>query len=350
MRYIGLDVHNKSTMIYWYDETTGELCSRGYSVPTPKLVAHIAASDGPKQVAIETSTTGMFIARSFKSCNIDAVAVDAFKTSRLLKALNRAKTDRLDAEGICTCLWRGLLEHAQVWVPDEATHELRQLTRTREKLMKHGTGLRTQIRQLLAGDGEACPHTDLMGDKAQQWLKECRQRLSSTAVICLQAFLGGLQGIAREMKKLDKRIRKLAEAHPVARQLQTIVGCGPLSALTIVAEIGDLSRFPSAGHLRSYAGLVPKVHQSGERTVIGKLDKSRRNVHLRRILILLAQHFARHMGGEDWAIKRRYWRCLYKHGPNPAKVSLGRDLCTIIYAMWRDGTEFNPERLEEGGG
>jgi len=350
MLYIGLDVHDKSTMIHWYEQTTGELCPRAYSVPTSELVAHIAAMAGPKQAAVETSTTGMFIARSLESCNIEVVAVDAFKSHRLLGALSRAKTDRLDAEGLCTCLSRKLLDHAQVWVPDESTQQLRQVTRTREKLMKHGGSLRTQIRQLLASEGEGCPYTDLMGDGAQRWLKECGQRLSSATAICLQAFLRSLQAIAEELNQLDKLIRELAAAHPVARQLQTIVGCGPLSAMTLVAEIGDISRFRDAGRLRSYAGLVPKVHQSGERTVTGKLDKQRRNVHLRRILILMAQHFARHMGGEDWAVKSRYYRCLYKHGANPAKVSLARDLCTIIYAMWRDGTEFNPQRLASGGG
>ena len=126
--------------------------------------------------------------------------------------------------------------------------------------------------------------------------------------------------------------------------LQTLPGVGELSAVTLVAEIGEVERFPAAKNLRSYARLVPQVHQSGARSHTGPLVK-RGNRYLSRIMVLVAQHFSWWQGLAATTLKRRYRRCRDKHGANPAKVALARDLCDIVWAMLRAGTEFDARRL-----
>jgi transposase len=107
---------------------------------------------------------------------------------------------------------------------------------------------------------------------------------------------------------------------------------------------GDIARFPGAKALRRYAGLTPKVEQSGERTITGKLVP-RCNKHLRRALIIIAQSFVKSARVTDTRAKSCYFRCLFRHGPNPARADLARRLCDIIFAMLRDGTDFDPGRL-----
>lgn len=134
MIHIGLDVHKHKTKVAVLDDKTGEI-EKPYDVVTGELVDHIRQMPGAKRMAMETSTVSQFVGRQLESCGLDVMVVDAFKCHRLLEALSRSKTDKLDALGLSLLLARGMLETARVWLPSHAIHELRELVRVRKALV-----------------------------------------------------------------------------------------------------------------------------------------------------------------------------------------------------------------------
>lgn len=344
MRHIGLDVHTDKTMVAWVDDDTGETAARPFEVPTGKVAAVLAAMPGPKRAAMEVSGVALFLARQLKSLEIEVLVVDAFASSRLLEAKHHAKTDRLDAQSLMECLVAGQLDHLTVWVADEQTQLLRNLTRTREDLLECTNSLRCQIRALLAREGETCPPGNLLGKRLSRRLDEIETRLVAETARCLHEYRTTLQAAREAMRRLEATMRESTRGHAAVQRMKTLFGCSTLTAVTLVAEIGDITRFADARHLRSYAGVTPTVRQSGNRSVTGPLTK-RGNPHLRRILVLLAQQFTRYLNGHDCPMARRYRRCKGRRGPNPAKIVVARDLCDLIFAMWRDEQDFDPARL-----
>lgn len=203
--------------------------------------------------------------------------------------------------------------------------------------------LRNELRAQLGALGLAIPATDVLSKKAGQWLTKHLPQLPQWAQFCVQRIRDCLQAVREQIKLLDREIKKQADQDPRCRQLRSLMGCGELLAVTIVAELGDVRRFLNHRRACSYAGLAPLVRQSGERSYTGPIPRCG-NPHLRRALVLLAQHFAWDKSTGDTALKRRYCRALHKHGPNAAKVALARGLLRLIIAMLRSGEEYNPVR------
>ncbi len=343
MIHIGLDVHKKKTKVAVLDDKTGEL-QKPYDLRTGELVDHIQKMPGRKRIAMETSTVSQFVARQMESCGLDVMVVDAFKCHRLLEALSRSKTDKLDAIGLSFLLARGMLETARVWLPSHAVHELRELVRVRKALVKESVATQNRIRKLLSRQGADCEHHDLQGAGGAQWLGELADTLPESAALALRVMRDSLASTTGHIATLSEAVKQQAQADESMRLLQTMPGTGPLLAAVIMAEIGDISRFETACKLRGYTGLVPKVTQSAASRYTGPLVREA-NRFLRWALIQVAQNFARSKQTQDLRVIRTYKQKVYSYGPNPAKVDLARRLTNIIFAMLRDGTEFDPAML-----
>lgn len=221
---------------------------------------------------------------------------------------------------------------------------MRTLTRVRRQVVQEGTRLHNQIRGLIRHEGQSCRYSNLMGKAAQAWLDQFEGSLSFAKQSALQQVRQALVGNVARRRELERVLYPFIKDCEPVRRLMTICGCGRILAATIVAEIGAIGRFSNAGHLRSYAGLVPQIQQSGERQRTGRLTR-RGNPFLRYALVQLAQHVAWRRDLKETTFKRAYYQHLHRHGPNPAKVALARKLCDIILAMLRDGTDFDRQRL-----
>ncbi len=343
MLYIGLDVHKKKTKVALLDDGTGEI-HKPYDVRTDDLLDHITRMPGPKCMAMETSTVSQFVARRMQSCGLDVMVVDAAKCHLLLKGLSRSKTDKLDALGLSFLLAKGMLETARVWLPSHAIRELRELVRVRKGLMKHSVATQNRIRKLLSRQGVDCEHADLQGELATKWLTELADTLPKGAALALTVLCDYLASTTAHIATLSEELKQQAQDDETMRLLQTIPGIGPILAAVIMAEIGDVARFETACKLRGYTGLVPKVVQSAESRYTGPLVREA-NRFLRWALIQVAQNFARSKQAQGLRVIGNYKRKVYTYGPNPAKVNLARHLTNVIFAMLRDGTEFDPAML-----
>ena len=346
MKHVGLDVHTKWTVLAWVDPETGEV-AEPYRLDNTEVLAQVVELARGGRVALETGSRSIFLARQLKSLDLEVLIVNAARLQPYLAARRTAKTDRNDAYSIAQLLASGELDDLAVYLPDEYTEELRNLTRTRLHFSEQATATSNTLRSLVRSQGQDLPGV-LSTKKTQRWLDAWEPTLSDHNRLAVQELRQAWADTRARLKRLDQPLKEIARQDARVARLMTLPGVGELIAVTLVAEIGEIKRFAAPGNLRSYARLVPQVQQSGECTHTGPLVK-RGNRHLSRALVLWAQHFSWWQGLYGTTLKRRYRRCRDKHGANPAKVALARDLCDILYAMLREGTEFDESRLPRTG-
>ena len=134
--------------------------------------------------------------------------------------------------------------------------------------------------------------------------------------------------------ELEAAVEKEAETDPRCAQLRTIPSVGAFTALAIRAELGEIGRFPGSPSLVSYAGLAPRVIQSGERCRYGPLAHWG-NPWLRYVLVLLANRMA--CQGKGSRLHQLYWRLQLREHHNSAKIAVARKAAHLIYHMLRSG-------------
>ncbi len=258
MRFFGLDVHLDFCEVAVVQD--GKVSRVGRVDSTPEAIREFAAGlNGSDQVVLESSCGAMMIARLLGESNVGRVLVcNAAETRAISHA--RVKSDRFDAAMLAKLLSAGMLK--AVWVPDEATSALRRRVARRAGLVRARTRVKNEVHAVLA----RCllgrpPASDLFGKQGRVWLagQELPVEEAETVASCLRHidFLGG------EITMLDREIARQALAVPGFGRLLTIPGVDVGTAAAVVAAVGDVTRFPSAGQLVAYLGLDPKVRQSG---------------------------------------------------------------------------------------
>lgn len=216
----------------------------------------------------------------------------------------RVKTDRRDARKLAELARAGLL--TPVWVPDERHEALRDLLRAREDAVKDHLRKRHQLVKFLQRTGLRPP------EKVRAWTKKHRRWLESIRFdeparqIVLCDYLHAVDEAKRRIEHLEREI--LAYAQGMAEQrlvhaLQALRGVGLVTALTLVAELGDMSRFERAGQLMSYAGMISGEYSSGKKRRQGAITKTG-NAHIRWAVVEAAWHY-RHRPLLSAALKKR---------------------------------------------
>ena len=171
------------------------------------------------------------------------------------------------------------------------------------------------------------------------------EALSLPAHLCaaIAPLLTILSTLDEQISQADEQLAEVAKREPLIKRLCLIPGIGPVTSITFVAILGEASRFSSAKQVRAYLGLVPKEESSGERQRRGHITKAG-NSRVRSLLVevawlILSSKKAALQGLKQWAT-----RIAERRGKRIAVVALARKLAGILYAMWRDGSEFDPAR------
>lgn len=338
---IGLDVHRTHTNVAVWDENRHQLLCRR-EVLTTDVVSLLSAATTPARVVMEAGTESLLLARELQTCLLEVTVVDCTKARGILKSLRTAKSDRVDAESLARAHARGMFEYAQVWVPDQATWDLRCVTRGRLRLVRMEVSLQHQIRDLLAWVGRPKGRRSLHAAATGRWLDELplgqHERESLEPLRELLALVGA------RISAWEDTVKWMAAAWPQCALLQSLPGLGAILAPTIMAEIGTITRFPDGAHLASYAGLVPEVHQSGQSSR-GEGLQDEGNRWLQWALVETAQHFAASASTQELSLCRWCHGLAMRTHRNVAKMALARRLTDVIYAMLRADCPFDPSRL-----
>lgn len=286
-RWVGLDVHAE-TIAVAVAEKEGEVRSLGIIPNTleslRKLVKRLGRVDDVK-ACYEAGVTGYAVYWHLTQLGVACEVIAPTLVPK--KAGDRVKTDRRDAEKLARSYRSGDL--TAVWVPDADHEALRDLVRAREAAKKDQLRARHRLQKLLLRRGISPPE----GMKAWtqrhfQWVKGLKlepMALEATRLDYVTEVDHVRERIVRLEKAIDEAVERApAQMRAVVEALQALRGVAKVSAATIVAELGQLSRFESPRLLMGYSGAVPREHSSGGSISRGPITKTG-NAHLRRVIV-----------------------------------------------------------------
>ena len=177
----------------------------------------------------------------------------------------RVKNDERDATDLVDLLRMGRL--AEAWVAPSQPRELRELIRYRGKLVHLRTSCKAQVHAVLAKEGVVVPMTDLFGVKGQLLLDKVALRDAYRARV--ESLRDLIDHVDREIAMLEGKICPWLAGDLGYQSIQAIPGVGPTLGAIFVAGIGDISRFKSARHLTSWAGLTPSHRETDDKVHVG---------------------------------------------------------------------------------
>lgn len=357
VRFIGLDVHAE-TIAVAVAEPGGEVRSLGTIPNRAESVGRLIRKLGKAEqlrVCYEAGPTGYVLYWQLSELGVRCEVVAP--TLVPVKAGDRVKTDRRDAEKLARCYRAGDL--TAVWVPDAAHEALRDLVRARLAAKRDQLRARNRLGKFLLRHGRRAPEGSTPWSvKHLAWVK--RQSFEQAAQqATLVDYLHEVEHEAERIVRLERSIDTAIETLPqkmraVIEALQSLRGIAKISAVSIMAEVGELSRFAQARQLMGYSGIASREHSSGPRIQRGAISKTG-NAHLRRIVVEAAWAY-RHRPGigatllarqrdQSGEIKAIAWKAQHRLHARYAKLlargkpkqqvitAVGRELLGFIWAI-----------------
>jgi transposase len=179
------------------------------------------------------------------------------------------KTDKLDARGLAILLRNGTLP--EVWIPPSELRDQRELLRLRIFLVRLRTRVKNRIHGTLARYNVQVPGADLFGVGARVQLGAQLEELPRHSREAVEQELSTLDFLEAQIESSERRLEAIMTVSVEADLLKTLPGVGKILSMVLMLEIGQVERFPTAAHLASYAGLVPRVRSSGGHTRMGQV-------------------------------------------------------------------------------
>jgi transposase len=323
MRQVALDVHQGFCEVAIRED--GQTRSTGRVATTRASLELFAGSLCPSdEVVMEATGPAMEIARIISPHVARVVVANAQDVRAISHA--RVKSDRFDARTLAELLAAGMLD--QVWVPDPETQALRRRVARRSALVRQRTRAKNEIHATLA----RCllghpPVSDLFGSDGRAWLME--QQLGDEEAQTVGGCLRQIEFLDAEIELIDQQLSAWAASSPDARRLMSIPGVGAGVAVTLMAAIGDISRFSSPRQLVAYLGLDPTVRQSGDEPPRhGRISK-RGNHHARSVLVEAAWSALRQPG----PLRAFGERVRARRGAQVAAVAVARKLACLAWQL-----------------
>jgi transposase len=256
MRTVALDVRKRFAEVAVHEQ--GEVRRLG-RIEARELRAFAESLRPDDQVVLESTSMTWAIAELLGRHAGRVTVSNPLRTKAIASA--KVKTDKVDAKVLAQLAAAEFLP--EVWAPDEQTRALRRRVSHRASLVRQRTRLRNQVHAVLARNLVELPVTDLFGQKGRRLLTGVALPAHEREQV--ESNLRLHDALDVELAAVDGQLAQRALADPGVRRLLTIPGVGPVTALSLLAVIGDVTRFPSSGQLVGYLGLDPRVRQSGER-------------------------------------------------------------------------------------
>jgi transposase len=325
---VGMDLHRRRSVLVRMTGDGRKLETARIDNSPAALRSVLARAGNSPRVVVEATYGWYWAADTLAAAGAEVhlahpLGVKAF-------TYRRVKNDVRDATDLADLLRMGRL--AEAWIAPPRVRELRELTRYRIKLVRQRTSAKDQVHAVLAKLGIPVPCSDLFGAFGTAWLDGLPlPRPYAGKVASLRHLIGWLAG---EIGLLDEEIAGFLGDWPPYQAVLKLPGIGPVLAAVIIAEIGDVSRFPSPGHLCSWAGLTPRHRESDVKVARGHITKQGSPV-LRWATVEAIQH--QPAGSPPRELKDNI---ITRRGPeakNIAKAAAARKLLTCVFYAMRDG-------------
>jgi transposase len=325
---MGLDQHRAQVTAEWLDTSTGEL-SRGRIAPADRAgVRRFAARFRGQQleVALEATTGWRFVVEELQAVGAQVRLAEPAETAARRGTKKRAKSDRADARHLRELLMVGRLPES--WIPSEHLLDLRARVRLRHTLVDQRREWQQRMQSVLYHHG-APPRSWLLTAQSRAWLESLDLPAAAREQITVALAMSDAHDA--QLAPLDQQLRAYAKRQPGCRALMRHYGIGPLTAITILAELGDARRFSSSREAARYAGMDITVHQSNDRRAPGRL--SRQGPPALRWALFEAAQCARRPNSPDHDY---YLQTAARLGGNRACLAVARKLLKRSYHTLRE--------------
>ena len=325
---MGLDQHRGQVTGEWIDTDTGEVQRTRVAPADRAAVRKFLQRFGGREleVALEATTGWRFVVEELRRVGAVVHLAEPAETADLRGSKKRPKNDRADARHLRELLMFGRLPES--WIAPEHILDLRARVRLRHTLSEQRSEWQQRIQATLYHHG--CPQRRqlLVGD-GREWL--AAQPLPAAAREQVTVALAMIDGIEAQIAPLDRELRAYARHQAGCVALMAHYGIGPLVAITILAELGDCTRFSSSRLAVRYAGMDITVKQSDQRRAPGHL--SRQGPPALRWALFEAAQSACRQGSPD---RDYYTETAARLGHNRACLSVARKLLKRSYHTLRE--------------
>lgn len=284
--YVGLDVHKDTIAVAVAAAGRGQPQYRGEIANTPtaiKRLIHKLSPDGEVLgVCYEAGPCGYGLYHQLTGMGHDCIVVAPGLIPR--KATDRVKTDRRDALSLARLHRAG--ELTSVWVPGPEQEAMRDLTRAREDLKAMERTARQRLGAFLLRHGHVYTGKSRWTQAHFRWIERIKMPTPVQQIV-LTEYVDTVIAAQRRVAALVEQMRGALETwslRPVVEALMALRGVSLITAMTVLAELGDITRFDSPSQLMAYLGLVPSEHSSGATRHQGGITKTG-NSHVRRVLV-----------------------------------------------------------------
>jgi transposase len=321
--YVGMDVHRKRSQVAVVDEAGNQQRNRNVPNDPAKLIPILGALPPGTPVAFEAAYGWGWLVELLEELELEPHLVHPSRCKAIAAA--RLKNDKVDAATLAQLLRADLLPEA--WIAPQQVRDLRALLRHRAALVRLSTSLKNRVHAVLAdrGIGE---DQSLWTGAGRAWLADLELPPIPRAII--QDCCGLLDTLATPIARLERQIAGLAKPDPRVQALMVLPGVGRLTAMTLVAEIGDIDRFPTARKLCAWAGLTPTVRNSDRKVRHGHITKQG-SVWVRWIL-----QEAAHTAKRSPQFAGAYGQLARRRGKQIATVAIARRLLARCFHILKE--------------
>ncbi len=335
--YVGLDVHksgiNVAVILPGSKQVSEEWQLTNDSRSRSRMVRKLKRIGSDEvRVCYEAGPCGYALQRELCDASLDCIVIAPSLIPT--KPGDRIKTDARDARKLVDLFKAGLLTEVHPPTPEEEA--VRDLTRAREDARRDLLSARHRLTKMLLRQGYAYREGSNWTLRHRAWIKHVHFDLREQQVV-LDNYILAVEQIEERLKQLEADLEAVAQSERYAEQvgwLRCLRGVDTITAMTILSELHDISRFRSPRELMSYLGLTPSEHSSGGRTSRGSITKAG-NGHVRKILVEAAWNY-RHRPAVSKALAsrrkgqppeviaiadraqqrlyKRYWRMKEAHG------------------------------------
>ena len=363
-RCCGIDVHKKMIVACFRDGRKKELREFGTLTSDLRELTNWLLEEKCEMIAMEsTASYWKPLYNLFELSGLPAMVVNA----QHMKSLPGRKTDMKDAEWISDLLQHGLLRAS--FIPNRDQRELREVSRYRKSLIEERSRELNRLQKMLEGGniklGSMLTHINgksgrkflellLSGEEisleavdklrnyqlhssAEELLQSLDGFLSPLQRKLLRSILDHIDDMTRRIADIDKIIKEyMKEYEDAIKALEEIPGVGEVGAQTIISEIGvDMSRFPTASHLCSWAGVAPGNNESAGKRRSGRTTKG--NITLKTTLIQCAHGASKRKGTFFYA---QYQRIKMRRGSKIAAMAVAHSILVAVYHMLKNNVPF----------
>lgn len=332
--FAGIDFHKRMSAITLGD-STGETLLYQEIVNKDHLLREFFLSYGPLKCAIENCRGNEWIIDLLKQCGCEVTVGNTYAIK--LISQSKRKDDRRDSKILMELLARDYLP--KCYQPSSDERFLRERLRLRTKLMRSKTQYKNIAHSLMDKENKG---KEIQSQKQRKAASQ-DDELAPERQERLRRVLEAVEYFDQRLKLEDREIAQIAAVMPAATLLKTIPGVGDISALMLIAELGDITRFNKARNVASYFGLVPRLYASSDTRRLGSITKQGSGL-MRRILVQDAWLAIR----VSMPFRIKYNIILKRRGKKVAIIAIARMLAEIAFRVLKDKTPFDESKLTLG--